>query len=103
MNYVQFAKDFSLEHKRIKKGKHKEDIYHIQHINAIHSKLKKWMNRFNGVSNKYISNYMCWFKWLQLFETDKEVVEIKNFIVQCNVAHAYAKISGFKEREIIFV
>lgn len=46
---------------------------------------------------------MYCFKWLQLFETDKEVVEIKNFIVQCNVAHAYAKISGFKEGELIFV
>lgn len=87
-SYVQFAKDCSLEHKRIQRGKHKEGIYHIQHINAVHSKLKKWMNKFNGVATKYISNYLYWFKWLQLFETDKEVVKIKNFMVQCNVAHA---------------
>lgn len=97
-SYVQFTKDFSLEHKRIKRGKHKEGIYHIQHINAVHSKLKKWMNRFNGVATKYINNYMYWFKWLQLFETDKEIVKIKNFMVQCNVANAYTKISNFKER-----
>lgn len=102
-SYVQFAKDFSLEHKRIQRGKHKEGIYHIQHINAVHSKLKKWMNKFNGVATKYISNYLYWFKWLQLFETDKEVVKIKNFMVQCNVAHAYTKITDFKEREPIFI
>lgn len=102
-SYVQFSKDFSLEHKRIKRGKHKEGIYHIQHINAVHSKLKKWMNRFNGVATKYISNYMYWFKWLQLFETDKEVIKIKNFMVQCNVAYGYTKITDFKEREPIFV
>jgi len=30
------------------------------------------MNRFNGVATKYISNYMYWFKWVQLFENDKE-------------------------------
>lgn len=39
-----------------KNGKYKEGIYHIQHINAVHSKLKKWMNRFNGVATKYINN-----------------------------------------------
>lgn len=102
-SYVQFAKDFSLEHKRIKRGKYKEGIYHIQHINAVHSKLKKWMNRFNGVATKYISNHMYWFKWLQLFESDKEVIKIKNFMVQCNVAYGYTRITDFKEREPIFV
>jgi hypothetical protein len=30
-------------------------------------KLKKWMERFNGVATKYISNYIKWFKWLQLY------------------------------------
>lgn len=63
-SYMQFANDLSLEHKRIKRGKHKEGLYHIQHINAIHSKLKKWMNRFNGVATKYINNYIKWFKYL---------------------------------------
>lgn len=46
---------------------------------------------------------MYWFKLLQLFETDKEVVKIKNFMVQCNVAHAYTKILDFKSREPIYV
>jgi hypothetical protein len=95
-SYVQFTQDFSLDHKRIKRGKHKEGIYHIQHINVKHSKLKKWMNKFNGVATKYISNYI-------VFENDKEVVKIKNFIAQCNVANAYTKITDFKERELIFV
>ena len=29
-----------------------------RHINNLHSNLKKWMRRFNGVESKYISNYM---------------------------------------------
>lgn len=102
-SYVQFAHDFSLDHKRVKRGKHKEGIYHIQHISAIHSKLKKWMDRFNGVATKYISNYMYWFKWLELFENDKEAVKAKNLMVQSNVAHAYTKIIDYKERKPIFV
>ncbi len=40
-SYIQFTKDFSLDHKHIKRGKSKEEIYHIRHINAVHSKLKK--------------------------------------------------------------
>lgn len=30
-SYIQFATDMELEHKRIKRGRHKEDIYHIKH------------------------------------------------------------------------
>lgn len=46
---------------------------------------------------------MYWFKWLQLFKNDKEIVKMKNFMVQCNVIHAYTKITDFKEREPIFI
>ena len=34
-SYIKFASDFNLDHKRIKTGKHKEGIYHIQHINSL--------------------------------------------------------------------
>lgn len=40
-------------HKRIKRGRHKEDIYHIQHI--------------NGVATKYLSNYLKWNKWINIY------------------------------------
>lgn len=46
---------------------------------------------------------MYWFKWLELFGNDKEVIKVKNFMVQSNVAHAYTKIADFREREPIFV
>jgi len=36
-------------------------IYHIQHANSAHTRLKGWMGRFNGVSTKYLDNYMQWF------------------------------------------
>lgn len=55
-SYIQFAIDMKLDHKRIKRGRHKEDIYHINHINSLHSNLKKWMARFNGVATKYLEN-----------------------------------------------
>ena len=102
-SYIRFATDFNLDHKRIKTGKHKEDIYHIQHINSLHSNLKRWMGRFNGVASKYISNYMHWFKWLKIFENDKDSIKTKNFIVQSNVVYAYTKVKDFKLRTLQFV
>ena len=102
-SYIRFATDFNLDHKRIKTGKHKEDIYHIQHINNLHSNLKRWMHRFNGVASEYISNYLYWFKWLRIFESDKDSIKTKNFIVQSNVVCAYTKVKDFKLRTLKFV
>lgn len=36
-----------------------------------------------GVATKYISNYMYWFKWLELFGNDKDAIKVKIFMVQC--------------------
>lgn len=87
----------------IKRGKHKEGIYHIQHINTFHSKLKKWMDRFNGVSTKYLSNYMYWFKWLQLFDIEKDTIKSKHLMVQAHTSHCDTKLMGFKMRKPVFV
>ena len=102
-SYMQFAEDMELEHKRIKRGKHKEDIYHIQHINSLHSSLKRWMNRFNGVATKYLGNYMKWFKWIDTFSAEKESIQIKSFMLHSHIPYSYTKIKEFKNRMPIFV
>jgi len=79
-SYVKFAQNLGIELQQIKRGKHKEGIYHIQHINAFHSKLKKWMDNFNGVATKYLANYMYWFKWLEVFNTEKDTVKSKKIV-----------------------
>ena len=30
------------------------------HINSYHSQLKRFMRGFNGVSTKYLNNYLVW-------------------------------------------
>jgi len=37
-----------------------EFAFHIQNVNAYHSRLKGWMRRFNGVATKYLPNYLGW-------------------------------------------
>jgi transposase-like protein len=102
-SYIKFAQNLGIELQQIKRGKHKEGIYHIQHINAFHSKLKKWMDRFNGVATKYLANYMYWFKWLQIFNTEKDTIKSKNLLVQSHTSHIDTKLKDFRVREAIYV
>lgn len=47
----------------------KQHVFHIQHVNAYDSRLKRWMDRFNGVATKYLPNYLG---WRRLLEHDRE-------------------------------
>jgi len=48
----------------------KQGIYHIQNVNSLHSRVKKWIDStFWGVSTKYLQNYLNWFRIQQVFKT----------------------------------
>ncbi|WP_297430281.1 hypothetical protein [Clostridium sp.] len=73
----------------------------LQHINAFHGKLKKWMDRINGVTTKYLANYMYWFKWLQIFGAEKDTIKSKNLLVQSLTSHTDTRLKDFRVREAI--
>ena len=102
-SYIQFASNNGLELQQVKRGKHKEGVFHIQHINAFHSKLKKWISRFNGVATKYLANYMYWFKWLQFFNEDKDTIESKKLLVHSHTSYTDTKIEDFKFKKPIYI
>ncbi len=63
-SYTAFAKSKNLQHQKIvvSKGQYvKDQVYHVQHVNNMTSQLKKWLDNFNGVSTKYLQNYLNWF------------------------------------------
>ena len=62
-SYIQFAKNHNLQHKRIATGKYKNGIYHINNVNNYHKGLKDFLRGFNGISTKYLTNYLNWFAW----------------------------------------
>ncbi len=37
---------------------------HVQNVNGYHSRLKEWMDRFHGVSTKWLSRYLGWRRML---------------------------------------
>ena len=72
-SYVRFANANGLDLIQLKTGKSKKGIYHIQHINSYHSKLKGFMSKFKGVSTKYLNNYLIWHNFVSYAkETDIE-------------------------------
>lgn len=68
-NYKKLAKIKGLQHETVnerKKQRVKKGIYHIQHVNNFHNRLKGWLERFQGVGTYYLDNYLYWFRWLEL-------------------------------------
>ena len=64
--FKTYASEKGLEHYRFKSdGKERvRGLYHIQNVNNYHSRLKGWMDRFNGVATKYLDHYLGWFRFL---------------------------------------
>ena len=102
-SYIQFVKDFGLEHKRIESGKRKtDDFYNIQRLNTFHSRLKVWMTHFKGVSTKYLVNYLYWMKWLEYFKDDKEVLKGKSMLLQTVTSQLELNIEDYWIRTALF-
>lgn len=66
VSYKGFAIDKELEHHPLRadlKQHVKDKVYHIQHVNSTHNRVKKWLdNTFWGVSTKYLQQYLNWYR-----------------------------------------
>jgi hypothetical protein len=36
----------------------------VQNVNAYHSRLKAWVQKFRGVATRYLDSYLGWFRAL---------------------------------------
>lgn len=63
--YKKFSRDEGIQHVTLnasQKERVKDGVYHIQNVNAYHSRLKGWIASFNGVASRYLENYLEWFR-----------------------------------------
>lgn len=60
-------------------------LYHSQNVNNYHSKLKRWIQRFNGVATKYLDNYLAWFQVLESIQHQLNDVTVNNMIIKGNL------------------
>ena len=58
------ARQLGVEHHAINlsAGIRVNGAWHIQNVNAYHSRLKTWVRKFNGVATRYLANYLGWFR-----------------------------------------
>lgn len=81
--FKTYAQKKGLEHYRFKSdGKERvKGLYHIQNVNSYHSRLKKWIQRFNGVATKYLEHYLGWFRFLDSVNHRNDSITITKMIV----------------------
>ena len=98
VSYKGFAIDKKLEHHLLRadlKKRVKDKTYHIQHVNATHKRVKKWIGeRFWGVSTKYLKQYLNWYRIIESIKNHKNKIQelAKKSIVDTNAYNKYGKI-----------
>ncbi len=96
------ARDKGLEHYRFKSDgtERVKGLYLIQNVNNYHSRLKGWMQRFNGVTTKYLDYYLSWFQFLDVVihrNDDKTIIKmiVESCLFNTNESYVRFKLSEF--------
>lgn len=100
--YEKLAVQLDLEYKAISSGKHVKGIYHIQHINTLHSNFKDCLQKFRDSSIKRLSSYLKWFKWIELFKDEKELLTIQKAYVQSQASCSLISNKKIRTKEPLF-
>ena len=61
--YDAFCKAENITHEAVNLSQGQRVIkrtYHVQNVNAYHSRFKSWLGHFHGVATKYLPNYLGW-------------------------------------------
>lgn len=88
--YGAFAKARGITHQvvharpgqRVRRG-----AFHIQNVNAYHSRLKAWMARFHGVATRYLVNYLGWRRMLERYSGTIRPTHCLQEALECPTQH----------------
>jgi transposase-like protein len=90
-SYTAFAKGKGLAHKKFNASKGQritDKAYHVQNVNNTARRLRQWMGPFNGVSTRYLQNYLNWFMVLDKIKNSNE--RLNQFaLYACMAANAW--------------
>jgi len=103
-SYKAFAKaNPDLKHKALLAKDHvdkKDKAIHLQKVNNTHSQLRTFLQPFNGVSSKYLQNYLNWFAYADQIRDSKTT--IKQWLITILLSdQAYDLFRLFKENAVI--
>lgn len=77
-SYIKYTKGLkTIKHKTVKASEQKQNsdkVINLQRVNNTHKQLQDFLDRFNGVSTKYLQNYLNWFLYQkELEQTTKQM------------------------------
>lgn len=103
-SYRLFAKENpTLKHRSVLAKEHvdkNDKSIHLQHTNQTHSQLRAFLRPFNGVSSKYLQNYLNWFAYSDQLSGTKETIK-QWFLTILTSPVAYDLFLKFKENAVL--
>ena len=70
-SYHAFCQAENITHEAVNLSQNQRVIkgaYHVQNINAYHSRFKSWLIHFHGVATKYLPNYLGWCRMMDEYQ-----------------------------------
>lgn len=103
-SYKAFAKSNpTFKHKALLAKDHvdkKDKAIHLQKVNHTHSQLRNFLQPFNGVSSKYLQNYLNWFAYADQIRDSKAT--LKQWLITILLSdQAYGLFQLFKDNAVI--
>jgi len=103
-SYKAFAKDNpSIKHKALLAKDHvdrHDKTIHLQKVNNVHSQLRTFLRPFNGVSSKYLQNYLNWYAYADKIRESKTTLK-QWFLTMLLTDQAYHLFELFKHNAVI--
>jgi len=103
-SYKAYAKsNEKIKHKRLLAKDHvdkKDKTIHLQKVNNVHSQVRDFIRPFNGVSSKYLQNYLNWYAYKKKVNNSKTTLKMW-FVAILMSENAYGIYRLFKQNDMI--
>lgn len=98
-SYVRFAHRNGIDLVQLKsKDEERKGLYNIQHVNAYHRELKRFIrSNFKGVSTKYLNNYLAWNNFVN-YAPETEFEKGKILLSFALTTHSETKSRNLSDR-----
>jgi transposase-like protein len=73
---------------------------HLQKVNNTHKQVRDFLRPFNGVSSKYLQNYLNWYAYMDSIRNSKTMLK-QWFVTMLLTDQAYSLFELFKENAVI--
>jgi hypothetical protein len=73
---------------------------HLQKVNNVHTQLRTFLKPFNGVSSKYLQNYLNWFAYMDHIRNSKTTIK-QWCITMLLTDQAYHLFELFKQNAVL--